>query len=294
VLDFLFADDPDSATHGLPVAWLFASCAACREIVAEEVAAWISAMVADPARRLDGLRLACCLDVPLPALCREHGSGVDHGNLLSAFWRDQTTRSLRAHARAIVDSAAEHAGFRTVALAHNLISMGQALDMPGGLLPLLDWQLMRIFDTRGIPYLLGRLVDLTSGEPGNAVTNFTEVGQRLLGLCPPWVTGEVDPSNAFGFFAAMMNYRGGRLDPVAYLGVAGVVLISAESRGLDPEFFSRIKPLDYGHFRKLHPYIMRRIDPASRRRLPELPVPDEVKQTFRDWAEGRVNFIAPA
>ena len=26
------------------------------------------------------------------------------------------------------------------------------------------------------------------------------------------------------------------------------------------------------------------------RLLPDLPVPDEFKQVFRDWAEGKVNF----
>jgi hypothetical protein len=28
--------------------------------------------------------------------------------------------------------------------------------------------------------------------------------------------------------------------------------------------------------------------------LPELPVPEKFKPLFRDWAEGRVNFTAPA
>ena len=30
--------------------------------------------------------------------------------------------------------------------------------------------------------------------------------------------------------------------------------------------------------------------PGSKIPLPDLPVPEEFKQVFRDWAEGKVNF----
>jgi hypothetical protein len=46
--------------------------------------------------------------------------------------------------------------------------------------------------------------------------------------------------------------------------------------------------------RELHPYFARRGGHDPGMPLPDLPVPDHFQQTFRDWADRRVNFIAPA
>jgi hypothetical protein len=56
--------------------------------------------------------------------------------------------------------------------------------------------------------------------------------------------------------------------------------------------FSVADPQELGPLRDLHDYIKCRSGPAPGRPLPDLPVPEEFKQIFRDWAEGRVNFIA--
>jgi hypothetical protein len=46
-----------------------------------------------------------------------------------------------------------------------------------------------------------------------------------------------------------------------------------------------------GPFSGLYTYMEHRHGDLGRP-LPELPVPDEFKQVFRDWAEGRVSFTA--
>ena len=67
ILRFLFSGTPNDAVHGLPLAWLLASCHACRAIVDDEMSAFIATMVAsdEPTTHLNGLRLAVWLDVPL-------------------------------------------------------------------------------------------------------------------------------------------------------------------------------------------------------------------------------------
>jgi hypothetical protein len=42
------------------------------------------------------------------------------------------------------------------------------------------------------------------------------------------------------------------------------------------------------------PNIEQRWIPGTFPTLPDLPVPEEFRQVFRDWAEGKVNFVGPA
>lgn len=49
---------------------------------------------------------------------------------------------------------------------------------------------------------------------------------------------------------------------------------------------------DLGQFSALNPYIKSRNAKESSTPLPDLPVPDEFKQVFHDWAERKVNFVA--
>lgn len=52
-------------------------------------------------------------------------------------------------------------------------------------------------------------------------------------------------------------------------------------------------PAMFGPFSPVEQYCARRIN-GSADPIPDLPVPDEFRQVFRDWAEGKVNFTAPA
>ena len=55
-----------------------------------------------------------------------------------------------------------------------------------------------------------------------------------------------------------------------------------------------LDPERLGPFSDLQIYIMHRQRGRRGIQLRELPVPEEFKQVFRDWAEGKVNFVGPA
>jgi len=80
---------------------------------------------------------------------------------------------------------------------------------------------------------------------------------------------------------------------VESLVAAGVGPISVESPGSSPVQVLAEDPAQLGPFSDLDFYMRRRREGPSLALLPELPVPDEFKQVFRDWAEGKVNFTAP-
>jgi hypothetical protein len=72
-----------------------------------------------------------------------------------------------------------------------------------------------------------------------------------------------------------------------------VALISVESDESSPVQVLGEDPARLGPFSHLDFYMRRRRREGLSLALPELPVPDEFKQVFRDWAEGKVNFTAP-
>jgi hypothetical protein len=84
------------------------------------------------------------------------------------------------------------------------------------------------------------------------------------------------------------------LAPITYLGGAAVALTLAESDIVRASAELSLYPAILGPFCMLVSYIQRRKALGSDVQLSDLPVPDEFKQIFHDWAERKVNFIAPA
>lgn len=79
------------------------------------------------------------------------------------------------------------------------------------------------------------------------------------------------------------------LDLITNLGGIALSLIMIEAGiASDTEKFSEEGWL--GPFGAAQPYARRRLGQGVIESLPELPVPDEFKQVFLDWAEGKVNF----
>jgi hypothetical protein len=87
----------------------------------------------------------------------------------------------------------------------------------------------------------------------------------------------------------------GSVTPVAFLGAAAIALMTTEATLA--KTVSRLKDepsRGLGSFSVLYAYMERRNASGPRTPLPHLPVPEEFKQVFLDWAEGKVNFIGPA
>jgi hypothetical protein len=68
-------------------------------------------------------------------------------------------------------------------------------------------------------------------------------------------------------------------------------LIAAESDNSRLEDVLAHDPSALGPFSELYAHMEHR-HREVRRPLPELPMPDEFKDIFRDWAECKVNFTA--
>jgi hypothetical protein len=113
---------------------------------------------------------------------------------------------------------------------------------------------------------------------------------------PPWINGPVEITSLDEgtryFGAPNGSVQSQPLTEIAYLGGAAIQLMAFESYG---KIQVKIPGADtLGRFSDLHRYLESR---ASRtpdtRQLAALPVPDQFKTIFQDWAVGKVNFIAP-
>lgn len=310
VLGFLFSGDRNNPTYGLPLAWLLASCGACRIVVDKEISAAIAEMVRsdDPAEHLDGLRLAVSLDVLLQGNWSGRGPDLLFDNPLRGFWYNRTAENVQTYETAIIAAALNHMDIRCVALDNDIIIVEQALAMPGGLLPL-----MQRHETGFFGHILGsplifRVYELVTrlGEGDRtdpltrAIRDLAAVGQYISDRRQlPWVTGRAEGWSHYTWDPPKRVHASyPDLTPITYLGVAGVVLMSAEfdeSEPVDRRFHQTPR---LGPFRALDDYIEFRLS-SSKSLLPELPLfpelplPDEFKQVFRDWAEGKVNFTTP-
>jgi hypothetical protein len=298
-LDFMFSGGPDNPIFFLPVSWLLACSDAALAVVDAEVTAFIETVVASNnlETRLNGLRLAMWLNMG-PHQSDERGPDLPRDHRLRIFWDDRARENCKRYQQEIIAAAAKHVDIRNSAVRQGAVTAAQAIGMKEGLLPLLQSQPTRIFGFGSWVAYLPNIFENLAGNPElqDNIAVMTAVGQHLTRYPnPPWVTGKVDQ----WYWADHSGLQTGEIPsfvtPVAFLGAAATALITAETepsktidrlRG-DP---SRV----LGPFSVLYAYIMRRSAPGSRTSLPDLPVPEEFKQVFRDWAEGKVNFIAPA
>lgn len=294
---FLFSGNPGEAVYFLPLEWLLVSGGAYRTIIDEEISAAVADLVAseERAKHLNGLRLAVSLEGPVLG----PGPELRLAERMKAFWRDRVTENLRTYGKDIIAAAADYTDMRCIALKHDLITVGDALRMNGAILPLLQTQEAWIFGGFISSPLIPRIVWISTGSAdadkiSKSIRDFAEIGKFISDHPkPPWVIGSgTGWSNYYWHPAMNGDANRSAMDPWTYLGVAAVVLIMAEFDEPGPIFSPPDDDLSrLGPFRDLNAYIhyrqRGRIEP-----LPELPVSDEFKQVFRDWAERKVNFTA--
>jgi hypothetical protein len=144
-----------------------------------------------------------------------------------------------------------------------------------------------------LPYFADLLSALEEGWPAfgkpEYINDFTAIGEYIID-CPklPWLYGDVGGWNDSPELideSAFFRGRPGPLSQIAYLGAAAMLLILEE---VSPHRENPRRKL--GPLRGIAPYLTHRQGLGQRTKLPSLLVPDEFKQTFRDWAEGRVSF----
>jgi len=210
------------------------------------------------------------------------------------FWASRADAILKRHGPAVGTAAETDTFVRTAALRANMITCRQALDMPGG--PSVLCQPSASPFTNTPAYFADLIYSLDEGwpafgEPG-LVEQLTALGEYLIDRpVPPWIHSDpsrwddgLDPFDEPSFFRG----KPGPLNQMAYLGAAAMLSILEEvSPGQAPSK-RRLGPMHH-----IAPYLAHRRGLGLRTDLPGLLVPECFKQTFRDWAGGRVDFTEP-
>jgi NACHT domain len=297
ILRFLFSGDPDKPVYFMPLAWLLASCGACQTVIDEEISATIAALIAsdEPAKRLDGLRFAVSLASPLWGSEGGRGPNLRADDRMMSFWQDRTKENVRLYASDIIEAAAHHTDMRCLAVEHNLITVEKALQMNGALLPLLEFSRTGFLGYSGGSPLMFKVYMLAREHDDEAISALTAVGMFISSHPrPPWVIGSASGWSYYQWDSLPdSDVDPPATDPLTFLGFAGVVSIFAEFDELSR--FADMQTDDssrLGPFSDLYAYMDYRRG-VRKQPLPELPLPDEFKQVFHDWAEGKVNFTAP-
>jgi hypothetical protein len=264
---------------------LFANCASYADIVDDEIAAVIddAIMSGDRAAAVNSLHLTVWL-----------GDYVKRYPVKYSWW-SRMKDILRVHAAEVTAAAEEDHYIRDIALRYGLINVSQALEMPGGLTALFRQSRSRFPSFGLFPYLQDTYLRLLQGWPafaGSATAAVLQAVGEYLRDQPelPWVDEYIGEfhSGHDGLFPPAGGP--GQFGPIACLGGAAILAILVES---DFTTILAIDPLRLGPLCSLLPYLQRRHGGDRDAELTDLPVPEEFRQVFRDWAEGLVNFTKP-
>jgi hypothetical protein len=293
ILDHLFTGDTNEKDRYFPLSWLAASCTNSQEIVSDEVAKRIDLLVgsADNEARLTALSLAFWLPSEI-WITNANGSGSTSGSQTAKFWEDRTREIIHSYADTIMSTIQTDTEMRYAAYQNGFISTDEAIEMPGGLLALVQVQPTRVFGISCAPHLLSLVSKLTYNKIASTeVGDLTRAGHYLKRHPrPPWVNGKAYPfSNMIREGAPSPYNLPEPLDPVTYLGAAAILLIALESE--ENAMLRDVATQELGPLNELRPYIRQPWDPNSAAQLPDLPVPPSFQQTFRDWAQGKISFV---
>jgi NACHT domain len=230
-------------------------------------------------------------------LARLESSGDEDDRISSASLAASLTDAeelVQRQAALITTSAKTDAYVRNIALQHGLVTINQALEMPGELGTLLQ-STVDFFNSPVLPPYLEKIFQaLTHGWPAYSdpaiVEDLTAIGQYLLHHQePPWLYGEVGVWNDVVTPADLMKSAAlpDKLSQGACLAAAVLLAILIE-RADSPDWYI---PTSLGPLRKLRPYLLRRRQ-VSYAILPDLPLPENFKRIFRRWAMYQINFTA--
>jgi hypothetical protein len=235
---------------------------------------------------VNSLRLILSLsDALAPSLDRAvHHPGRD-------AWTVHADSLLTAHGAAAVAAARADAYVRYGAVRAGLISVRQALDMPGGLVVLFRPAQGAFQECPAYfgPVLFALHHGWPAFGPATLMADLDALGAYLIDHAePPWL--DMRDVDVIATFADSSQTAPGAFDrsplslsEAAYLAAAVLLLIMEETPVLSPGA-GLLGPLHH-----LAPYLARRRGENPGTELPSLLVPEEFQQVFREWAEGRIN-----
>ena len=293
-VDFLQSGDHDAASSYLPLSWLLASCDRTLGIVDEEIVSRIDAMVKSEHQEthIFGLRLTTMLMF----VFNVHDAGAPKlpaSSKLVTHWRNRTDEMINTYKHAIIAAGREHIEIRYVALRQGFTTIGQMLRTPEDLRSLIQPPPMKLFGGSWAGLLSIDFLELAL-DLGEDVVSARErmvaAGQYLSNIgSPPWVQAPITPLHPAQERPIAESCRFPTLDPIPYLASAVVAFILAETDDSWGRTMHEASPP--GIFTEMYPYIECRYGSRLEPTLRDLPVPNEFKQVFRKWAEGKVNFI---
>ncbi len=291
ILDQIFPHGADAPRDSAPIERLLGNSAGYEDLVADEMTARVAALTAssDPVVRRNGLRFA--FNLGTRGMGNSLGDVPVIGARAAEYWGRWSAEQVEAHAADILTEAATNNWIRTAALSYGILSVDQALTMPGGLDVLMRYGAGAIGYLMQISFVIFRGLGSADREAERrALEAFAAAGRYLLGEPrPPWVARSSEDSLMITWYLAP-SQEFFRPDDVAYLGIAAMVLSAAEVGILNLQ--PSVETAGTGPLDLLVHYCRRRekIDDAT---LPDLPVPEGFRQLFRDWADGKVDFAAP-
>ena len=279
------------------LAWLLSGCRTTSAAVNEEISSTLTRLIASNRQHahLNGLRIAVSLGI----LLNSHGTSdwpdLRHDNQLRKFWFEQAEKNAKTNEKAIVAAAENHTEMRVIALIHNLITADQALAMKGGLTPLMQIQSMHIFELTWSACFDESIPLAVALEDHGQLERLRAIGRYLMHKPKlPWIAGPPAHWALSGWEKPAKDLRIiNEFDSIAYLGGVAILLISAEA---DPQILDRHIAGDTARlwpFTDLSAYLAHRRNDSTKGRLPDLPVPEQFRKMLRDWAEWKINFIAP-
>jgi hypothetical protein len=222
------------------------------ELVTEEMTRYIDTMTASPdtAERAEALRIL--LEVPEITA--------------DTHWKQWSADQARRHAAEIAACSAWSSELRTLALHAGLMTLDEALPMPGGLDALLVPAGSLLEPAPHCPYPAWLYMQ-ADGEV--AEHEFALIGRRITGHPePPWTRAS---SEGFGIsdihHQSVLAEAGASLGELAGLGLAAMHAICCE-----------LFPFSAGT--------------SGRPPVDGLPMPPGFEETFRDWAENRLSVTA--
>jgi hypothetical protein len=221
-----------------------------QHLVADEISNQIAAMVRSTSEiiRTEGLRLAL-----------EIGEGNEN-----PFWTQWSRQQAAWYAREIAAEATRSNQLRILALRAHIISIEQALSMPGGLSSLMQIYSEILSTNPPDPYPVSLILSVLQRQirVADPIRELAAIG-RYLSRNPdlPWATGTHYDRTRIEFASALATLP---LDELSGLGCAAVYAI---------------------YYEIFNPHAIKR-EPLYR-----IPMPPYFRSLFQDWTKGKANFV---
>ena len=223
-----------------------------QSIIADELGSVIATLVGSDqdSIKLAGLQIALSL-----AMSTMHAGD---------FWANWCEELTALYATAVEAFSALSPALRTLALYTSVISIDQALAMPGGF-STISQRYPIIGFIPVVPYPLYMAPSLGGKTPDPAsIAVCTAVGKYLVDHPDlPWASGSPDHFNHIT--NRIDELTSAKLDEFSSLGAGAAYAVNAEFRGLERKSIGLV--------------------------IERFPLPAQFRQLFRDWANGNVNLI---